>query len=223
MQVSNVTVGYERKRQPAQYESAGAKVEFSAVSSATVGEQEDYVAVARKLLGEAKTLVLTELALVPAGKSASAAIADPAPKPEVALPTLVTTDLKDAAASDIAGKGKGKGKGKGTAPAAPAAPADDIPEEINNRTAANPTGSDGPSEIPDEAAPTQVAKPAADVLTHAEVHAYISANIQAKKIDHVAVKAVTKSFGKERISEVDAKDLVAYKKAIDAKIAEQDI
>jgi len=71
MQVTNVTVGYDRKRQPAQYESAGAKVEFSAVLSATVGDTEDHVAVAKKLLGEARVIVLTEIGLMKATTAAA--------------------------------------------------------------------------------------------------------------------------------------------------------
>jgi outer membrane biosynthesis protein TonB len=68
MQVTNVTVGYDRKRQPANYESAGAKVEFSAVLSASVGDTEDHLAVAAQLLHEAKTIVLVEIGLLKPGQ-----------------------------------------------------------------------------------------------------------------------------------------------------------
>src|SRR6266550_3422428 len=69
-QVTNVKVVFDRKRQPAQYESSGASVEFSAI----IGDKEDHVEVARTLLGDAKTLVLQELGLVAVGTSASAPV-----------------------------------------------------------------------------------------------------------------------------------------------------
>lgn len=72
MPVTNILVEYERKRQPAQYESAGARVQFAHVIEAVMGDGDDHVALATKLLGEAKTIVLTELALVAAGQNASA-------------------------------------------------------------------------------------------------------------------------------------------------------
>src|SRR6266550_3943652 len=72
VQVTNVTVFYGRSRQPAKYESAEAKIEFTASLSDGVGPNADHIAAAQKLLGEAKTIVLTELNLVAVGESASA-------------------------------------------------------------------------------------------------------------------------------------------------------
>lgn len=77
MQVTNVRVVYTRKRQPAQFESSGAEIEFTAI----IGDDGNHVEAAKALLADAKTLVLTELGIVKAGESASAH-ARSAPQPE---------------------------------------------------------------------------------------------------------------------------------------------
>lgn len=157
MQVTNIRVSYSRKRQPAQYESSGADVEFVAVLDATLGDSQDHKAAAIALLGDAKTIVLTELGLVAAGKSASAHALAPAEAGQVSSATATSSTPSTATATaqttaPEGGKGKGRRKTDNTPPATAsnAAPAADTAPPANAGTAAG---------IPDEGAAT-TSKPA---------------------------------------------------------------
>jgi hypothetical protein len=219
MQVTNVEVCYDRKRQPAQYESAGASVRFTASIGATVGQDEDHVEVAKRLLADAKTLVLTELGVVPAGTSASAH--DRAPAASAA----------GAEAAPAGGKGK-KGK-KGEADAAPAgetrqistgesrvgpedAPDGGAPSTAAQAGAGNPDIPEDPK--PAAVATTAAAKPQALALTAAEVQAQVAGYIKEKKIDVATVKETSRKYGVERIADLPAEKLAAYKGDIDAAV-----
>lgn len=75
MQLRTVTARYGRKRQPAQYESAEAVIEFtlSVDEDGSIGQLDTaYQNIGIALLGTAKSLVLTELGVIKAGDNASA-------------------------------------------------------------------------------------------------------------------------------------------------------
>lgn len=209
MQVTNVTVGYDRKRQPAQYESAGASVSFSATASATVGDNEDYVEIARKLLGDAKTLVLVELGIVAAGQSASAhVVAAAAPKTEGAAPAKETAAQKRvrlAAEAAAANPPASDIPGETAAPAATGA--SDIPGE-GAPAASKPALVN--NDIPEGSKPTAVVKDTTGKFTAADVHAAVSKAITDKKVDREQVKALTAKFGKARIQEIEEARLGEY-------------
>lgn len=223
--VTNITVQYDRKRQPAQYESAGAKVEFSAVIEATVGADQDHVAFARQLLGEAKTLVLTELGIVAAGTSASAH----APKPETPAPKvegevvpkkLTKKELEAKAAADAALLVKGT-----------EAAAGDIPTEDGTKaqTALGRTPPPQPvkeaaaGDIPVDEVPAGGAKTAlvqatasqaaagAGELTAAAVQKFITASLVAKKfLPNVVLGILKDTYKVDRVYDIPADKLQEF-------------
>lgn len=241
-QITNVTVQYDRKRQPAQYESAGASVSFSAV----LADDEDPVAASAELLGQAKTLVLTELGIVKAGTNASAAAQKPAqaatkPAQEAQSeapaeaapaagkaqeaaekPKTAAQKKKEAAAAkkaaEEAAKAEPTGRQISDSPEDRKAPDDDIPGE-GEPTAA--TGGDGPDDLPEEDAPAEVqGTTAAPKPTTKEIHAFITQQIKDRKLDAPSVKEISRKFGVERIGDLKDDQLVPYLKAVKAKMGE---
>lgn len=196
-QVTNVRVQYDRKRQPAQYESAGASVEFFA----TVGDGEDHKTVATKLIGDAKTVVLTELGIVKPGDDASAAA-------QVAKTAETTT-------------------GKATKAKAAKAPPNDEPrvgsedDPTDHGQPAKANGAAKPaanSDIPEDPPAAKVAA-AAPKLTAGEIQSFVASNIKEKKIDVATVKDISRGFGVERIADLKDAQLADYRAKIDAALA----
>lgn len=212
MQVTNITVGYDRKRQPAQYESAGARVEFSASLSATVGDNEDHIQVATKLLGDAKTIVLTELGIVRAGESASAVVrAETAPAEATAAAPAKPAKpakVKPVPAPPPGGPGENR-----------VGPEDNDPTAGPSPTATAPQAA-GSADLPDEPKPNGKAQaPVTVALAPAEVQAQVAGLIKEKKIDVATVKKISREFGVERIADIAVAKLIAYKAAIDTAVA----
>lgn len=203
--VTNITVGYDRKRQPAQYESAGASVSFSAA----VETGGDHVAVARKLLGEAKTLVLTELGVVKAGESAS--VHERAP----AAPETPPADGPKAPATRTR-------KAKDDAPAVPAKPSD-IPDDATPPAApATPPAAPAKvaaNDIPDSG-PKTPAAPKPSGITATEMQNFIAAEIKGQRLLPATVRDLMASdtFKVTRLGELTEPKLVEFKAALDAKI-----
>lgn len=195
-QVTNVRVQYDRKRQPAQYESAGASVEFFA----TVGEGEDHKAVAATLIGEAKTIVLTELGVVKPGEDASAAAQTA--KAETAKPTKAAAK-KAAPPQDT-----------------PRVGSEDDPTDHGQPAKANGAAAPkGSVDIPEDPPAKTVAAAAAPGLTAGEIQSFVAGNIKEKKIDVKTVKEISRKFGVERIADLKEGQLVAYKGDIDTALA----
>lgn len=238
LRITNITVGYDRKRQPAQFESAGSSVHFTLSEDDAPGAgallfdakgETDYVSVARMMLGSAKTLVLQELGVVPVGQSASA---HERPKTEegngngtgtgTAAPAQTAAEKKKAAA-----EAKKKADAEAAAKNPPATQSgSDIPGEPGEKTSGKPpvhistasVNDDIPGE--DTTKPQEVAKPTGNALTHAELLAYISGKIAEKKLDSASVKALTATYKAPRIADIPVEKLPEYKTKLDAKIAE---
>ncbi|SRR6266550_4200882 len=214
VQVTNVTVFYGRSRQPAKYESAEAKIEFTASLSDGVGPNADHIAAAQKLLGEAKTIVLTELNLVAVGESASAVVraateAAPA-QVEAAAPAKPAkpAKVKPVPAPPPGGPGENR-----------VGPEDNDPTAGPSPTAAAPQSA-GSADLPDEPKPNGKAQaPVTVALAPAEVQAQVAGLIKEKKIDVATVKKISREFGVERIADIAIAKLVSYKTAIDAAVA----
>jgi len=222
MQVTNITVGYDRKRQPAQYESAGARVEFSAVIEATVSAEQDHVAVATALLAEAKTIVLTELGIVAAGQSASAYAAKsdapaaavvttekaPKKKKEAAAapaatpaPTPAASTAGDIPTSDPAPTAKPAETSLGRTLPAATASAGDIP--VDDTPPANGT--------PKPATAAQVTQAGADELTAAGVQKYITTALVAKKfLPNVILGKLKNEYKVDRVYDLPAEKLAEF-------------
>jgi hypothetical protein len=223
MQVTNITVGYDRKRQPAQYESAGARVEFSASLSATVSDTEDHVAIAVKLLGEAKTIVLTELGIVKAGESASAMTRNSS-EPATSAPALKTEPVMKAGAAAAT-----RAAAKTTKAAEPKPAANDIPGNDSGSaapTTVQTTASADAADIPDEPATATGAQSSAAAetvtagLTAEDVHALVHGFLKDGKIDKPTVKKISREkFGVERIADIKPERLPEYKAALEAAVA----
>jgi hypothetical protein len=217
IQVTNVTVFYGRSRQPAKYESADAKIEFSASISEGVNPDQDHIVAATKLLGEAKTIVLTELGLVEVGQSASAVvIAEQNASGTSAAKPATTRKKKDDAPAT------GQAISTGEARIDPAQAALGIPDGSAPVVAAV-NDIDGGSKAPAKpAAPPQVATAAqaTGAPTAEELTAYVSALVREKKLDSPTVKAISRSFGAEKIAQIDPAKLGQYKAEIDAKVKE---
>jgi membrane protein involved in colicin uptake len=223
MQVTNIEVGYDRKRQPAQYESAGATVKFTASLSATVGDNEDHIAVATKLLGDAKTIVLVELGIVKAGESASATVKAAAETTAKAAgetaktPTAAEKKAAKAAAEAAAKTGTGQAISTG---GERTAPDDDIPGE---GAPASSKGGETPADLPDDVpADKKTAATGQPAVSHEELHTFIAGEIRAKRLDHATVKAVSasKEFGVAKIAELKPEQVGPYLEALKAKIKE---
>lgn len=230
-QVTNITVGYDRKRQPAQYESSGARVEFAAILSATVGDNEDHVAIATKLLGEAKTIVLVELGLVKAGENASAVVVSAGKSDTVATGTAAGSKEAEKAAKAAAKAAKEAAKAPVTTGTDDAATRQ-ITQNPENRTdPANPpaevfpgegpstpaTGTAANTDLPAEEVVATGAKAASatPTLTHTEMHAFIAGKIKDKKLDHPTVKATSAKYNVARIQDLKPEQLGPYKASIE--------
>lgn len=205
-QVTNVKVVFDRKRQPAQYESSGASVEFSAI----VGDKEDHVEVARTLLGDAKTLVLQELGLVAVGTSASAPV------------------IAAAAAAEGKPAGGKKAKAAKDAPAADTrqistgearvSPADEDPTAGGAPTTTAAASNAGSADLPEEGVTAKPSGKPGVTLSNAEVQAAVTTLIKDKKIDVKTVKDLSRGYGVERIADIPADKLAEYKGKIDAAV-----
>ena len=224
MRVTNILVRFERKRQPQQYESSGAVVELTGIIEE--GSNENHIDVASKLLGDAKTLVLTELGLVAAGQSASAHVIAAA-KDTPATPGTPAVADKEAekAAAKIA---KAAAKAAAKAPP-PGGPGENRigPEDVDSLGGGTPvtgTQTGAVNSNIDMGEPVQQAKPivangVGGQLVATEILAYVGSLVKEGKLKAPDVKALTQKFGKERITELDAAKLPEYKKALDALIA----
>lgn len=206
MRVTNIVVQFERKRQPAQYETSGGFVQFSGVIEE--GSDENHVDVAARLLGDAKTLILTELGLVQPGQSASATT--------VAAPANSTI----AVATEKATKGKGKAKAEperqiSANPENRVGP-EDLPGGAQVTTAAPAVNVDIP-EGPAVATPTKA--PAVTGPTAKELTAWVGDLVKAGKIDSPTVKAISHSYGAEKIADIDPSKLAEYKTKVEAAVA----
>lgn len=208
-QVTNVRVSFDRKRQPAQYESSGASVEFTAI----IGDGEDHNGIAAKLLGEAKTLVLQELAIVAPGVNAS--VTAQAANTETAKAAKPGKAKKDAPVET-------RQISTGNERVDPAQAVSDIPDgsgapaQVVQQTAAA-SSVDIPGDTPAQA--TKVVAGAPTGPTAEELHAYITGLVQTKKIDSATVKATSRQFGAEKIAQIAPDKLGDYKAAIDAAVA----
>lgn len=228
-QVKVITARFGRKRQPAQYESAEAMIEFtiSAEEDGQMGNiSVEQVGMGEALLGIAKDLVLRELGVIKAGETASAA------KLAAAAGTKEEAPAAAPAASGKRGGGKKKDAEAPAAPAAPAAPTgrqisdnpddrkpvdDDIPGEGESKPAAA-TAADNP-DLPDETpTPPAGAEATAVTITTQELHAFIAGEIKEKRLDHATVKAVSGKFNVARIADLKLDQLGPYKAALDAEI-----
>lgn len=233
MKVTNVTVRYDRSRQPAKYESAEAMVEFTATLEATVSTDDDYHATAVALLGEAKTIVLTELGLVAAGSSASAHAALPA----AAAPAATPAAPADKPAAAATGTRRKTDKVAPAAPAtavaaAPAKPAEaavgDIPVEPAAKPAETALGRALPEakaaaigDIPVEAGPAKTAPVAAspaqvthaggDELTPGAVQKYITSKLVAKAfLPNVVLGVLKNDYKVDRVFDLPADKLAEF-------------
>lgn len=237
MKVTNVTVRYDRSRQPAKYESAEAMVEFTATLEATVSTDDDYHATAVALLGEAKTIVLTELGLVAAGSSASAHAALPAAAAAAATPAVPAADTSKPAAA-ATGTRRKTDKVAPAAPAtavaaAPAKPAEaavgDIPVEPAAKPAETALGRALPEakaaaaigDIPVEAGPAKTAPVAAspaqvthaggDELTPGAVQKYITSKLVAKAfLPNVVLGVLKNDYKVDRVFDLPADKLAEF-------------
>ena len=226
MRVTNILVRFERKRQPQQYESSGAVVELTGIIEE--GSNENHIDVASKLLGDAKTLVLTELGLVAAGQSASAhviAAANAAPATP-GTPAVADKEAEKAAAKIAKAAAKAAEKANKAPP--PGGPGEDRigPEDVDALGGGAPvaTGASVVNSNIDMGESVQQAKPVVangvgGQLVATEILAYVGSLVKEGKLKAPDVKALTQKFGKERITELDAAKLPEYKKALDALIA----
>lgn len=220
MHISTISVEFGRSRQPQPYETATAKVSFTAVFPED--DASDYVLNAQKLLGQCKTLVLQELNLVAAGQSASVADLKPqgtsTPAAAASTPVVAETAKAETAAQK---KAREKKEAADAAAAAkPAADENDIPGEEADKGKHKPVITTASvADIPDGGTPPKAADTTGK-LAHHEVHAYIGKLVQEKKIDTASVKAITATFNKPRIADLAEADLPAYVKAVDAKVLE---
>lgn len=218
-QVTNITVSYERKRQPAQYESAGARVEWSAV----LGDNEDPMAATQALLGDVKTAVLIEVGIVKAGESGSAVARNSS---EPATPAAKVEPVTKAPAKTTAKTTKAPEPKPEPAPAA----SNDIPGDDSGPSDPAPAkqtaASAGVADIPDEpvaATGAQSAKAAdavTDTITAEDIHALVHSFLKDGKIDKPTVKKISREkFGVERIADIAPDKLPEYKAALEAAVA----
>jgi len=227
MRVTNILVRFERKRQPQQYESSGAVVELTGIIEE--GSNENHIDVASKLLGDAKTLVLTELGLVAAGQSASAhviAAANAAPATP-GTPAVADKEAEKAAAKIAKAAAKAAEKAAKAPP--PGGPGENRigPEDVDSLgggTTVTGAQTQAVNSNIDMGESAPVTKPAANgaggpQLVATEILAYVGSLVKEGKLKAPEVKALTQKFGKERITELDAAKLPEYKKALDALIA----
>lgn len=215
-QVTNVTVKYGRERQPAKYESAEAMIEFSATLSDGVNPGEDHVKAAQRLLGEAKTLVLTELGLVQFGESASAPVIAAAAAAEG---TGTTAAAKKAAAKAAKNAPAAETRQISTGEAR-VSPDDDDPtaggKAVTTTTAA--ASNAGSADLPDEGVTAKPSGKPGVTLSNAEVQAAVTTLIKDKRIDVKTVKDLSRGYGVERIADIPADKLAEYKGKIDAAV-----
>lgn len=234
MKLKTVTVRYGRKRQPVQYESSEAMIEFtlSVDDDGEVGELGIlHLNMSQVLLGQAKTLVLTEIGLVKAGDNASAhAIAAAAPKPAEIAPVVLapaqaaeTVAKKPTAAEKKAAK---EAEEKAKPAAAVTVEAKVVPDPTDPfADESKPTSSLGrplpvakaapePGDIPVEETPVipaatmQQTAATADALNAAGVQKYITQCLVKKKFLPQAILGVLKSEYKcDRVHDIPADKL----------------
>lgn len=207
--VTSIRAGYERKRRPADFESAGATLEFSAQRDVTLGDGEDHVEAAKKLLAEAKTIVLTEIGIIKPGTTASASPApQPAPAPKAEIPAAPKEPKEPKAPKAPKPAAAANAEIPDSAPAAPKA-----------ETPAAPKNDD----IPGDDGKAAPAGPKPGNITPVELQGFITENIKAKNLTPVFVRDLMDSdkYGKvSRLGEMDQPKLNAFKAELDAKIAE---
>jgi hypothetical protein len=230
-QVKTIVARFGRKRQPAQYESAEAMLEFTlqaAEDGSLTDISIDHVGIGERLLGVAKNLVLRELGVIAPGQDASAATAAGEGSAETAKPKATRAkkaDAKEPAATT--GAPDPNARQISTNPENRVGPSD-FPGETATAQApkANGAASDFPGETATAAKPaatpaaTPASVPAAGTPTAEELTAYVSQLVREKKIDSPTVKAVSRAFGAEKIAQIDPSKLAEYKKQVDAKVAE---
>lgn len=223
MRVTNVSVSYGRERQPAKYESSEARVGFDA----SLSDNENYVTVAKQLLGDAKTLVLTEVGIIGAGENASA-FARTAEGTTVNVTNQVTgqqtpsegekTETGRKARTPAAAKDKatdqkpvvGDDDGTGLGPTAPAKTA------VVAEAPKAPAKTDDGTGMPGKAA--VAAAVAGKELTSGDVQGHITDLVAKKQILPVAVKTLlTTKFQVSRLVDLKPEQLQAFKDAIDAE------
>jgi len=221
-QVKQIVARFGRKRQPAQYESAEAVLEFTlqaAEDGSLTDISIDHVGIGERLLGVAKNLVLRELGVIAPGADASAA-------------TVTTGETKPKKAT--------KGKDAGAAAAASATanqPAEQrqissgSPDRVDpaQATAVVEVGSTATPQqtatsnvdIPGTPAPTQaVTLPAGAPTgpTAEELTKWVGELVKGGKLDSPTVKAISRKFGAEKIAFIPADKLTAYKAEIDEAV-----
>ena len=235
MRINNVSVRYTRTRQPAKYEEAGGMVEFSAVLEEGVEADADYLGVAKRLYGEAKTIVLAELALVAPGASASVHTAGPVvtdppstaktPAPPPKKPTKAEKEAAAAAAAAAAAQTAGEIPTGDAKPAATAA-VGDIPTGETSLGRQLPAAQTAPaataavgdiptdgatSTAPKPATPAQVVASGGEALTASAVQKYITTQLVAKKfLPNVILGKLKSDYKVDRVQDLPADKLAEF-------------
>jgi hypothetical protein len=188
MEVYEISARFMRRIQAKEYEPAEAEVTLKA----NLAEGEDYAALATSLMGTAKTTVIE--AGLKSGKATAEATAE-APKNKGGRPPKET--LVPPAAKTEAAKPAVEPKPEPT-PAPVAAPAAE----------------------PDEFGEFETVAPAADEKPMAakELQEWITAHLQAKKIDTTTVKAILAEFGAARTMDTKEEDRVKIKAKVQAAL-----
>ena len=200
--VYDVAVRVMRRVQMKEYEPMEAEVSLKA----QLAEGEDYIEAVNKLLIDAKTAVIETAIKGSAGKVtksvepvATAAAAPAEAAPRKGRPTKAEQEAKAAAEA---------------AKAAAAGTTDDFSTEPT------PAPAPAPAAEPDEFSEFETAEaaPAAAPMTVKELQDWITANIQAKKIDVAKVKETYGKFGVTRSADTKDEDRPKIKAAIEAII-----
>ena len=203
--VYDVSVRVMRRVQMKEYEPMEAEVSLKA----QLAEGEDYIEAVNKLLIDAKTAVIETAikgsagkvtkSVEPAAAPATAAAAPAEAAPRKGRPTKAEQEAKAAAEA---------------AKAAAAGTTDDFSTEPT------PAPAPAPAAEPDEFSEFETAEaaPAAAPMTVKELQDWITANIQAKKIDVAKVKETYGKFGVTRSADTKDEDRPKIKAAIEAII-----
>lgn len=230
--VTNITAGYDRKRQPAQYESAGASLSFSASRDISLGDGDDYLEVGQRLLAEAKKIVLTEIGIIkPDGGTSTPAPGTPKPdaKPVVAENATATsakvaektedkaTAKKDAKAKADKDKPKSSDISGDDKPVVAAKPSSDIPGDEAPAKTAEPAKAAASSDIPsDVRAPASGTAPTGS-LDAASVQLWVTEIIRKGKINSAQVREIMEGepFKVSRLRDLGSAELLTqFRKTI---------
>lgn len=97
----------------------------------------------------------------------------------------------------------------------------DIPDDTKVGTVVTPAAKAAAADVPDSAAVTAASpptNPVASKTSHQDIQAFITKNVQGKKITVVAVKALLAKFGAARVSEIPEARVDEYMKVLEDEI-----